>query len=303
MLNSLQPLVSVIITSYNYEKFIGAAIESVIQQTYPMVEIVVVDDGSTDQSRQIIQSYQDKVIAIFQPNKGEAAATNTGFTNSSGSVVCFLDADDLFLPEKIAQVTEQFQSHPELDWCFHPLYDITQADQIISPPFTGEVWTWDLREKMKRGKLTSELDRPIPPTSGLCFRRSLLERILPIPENIRIICDSYMQFVALGISPGIFIDQPLAYYRHHGSNAYAENPQQLLLRARTLVLNGYWIHFNLPELERFADNLTAEGLASYWRWGRLTSEDQELIQSTLNALPLNKIWKIYLKALLKYSLH
>jgi glycosyltransferase involved in cell wall biosynthesis len=102
------PLASIIITSYNYEKFLPRAIDSALQQTYPVKEIIVVDDGSTDNSRHIINSYGDQIIPVFQKNKGRAFATNAGFFASQGEIIFFLDADDIFFPHKVETMVNYF---------------------------------------------------------------------------------------------------------------------------------------------------------------------------------------------------
>src|SRR4051794_6220176 len=86
--------VSVIINNYNYSAYLREAIDSALDQTYPHVEVVVVDDGSTDDSREIISKYGTKVIPVLQNNGGQGAAFNSGFAASRGEIVCFLDADD-----------------------------------------------------------------------------------------------------------------------------------------------------------------------------------------------------------------
>ena len=102
------PLVSVIINNYNYGHFLGEAIDSVLNQTYPNIEIVVVDDGSTDNSREIISSYQEKIISVLKENGGQASAFNAGFAASRGDIIFMLDSDDIFVPEKVAEVVNIF---------------------------------------------------------------------------------------------------------------------------------------------------------------------------------------------------
>ena len=87
-----KPLVSIVIDNFNYGRFLGAAIDSALAQTYPHVELIVVDDGSTDDSREVISSYGDRVSAVFKPNGGHASAFNAGFRASHGCIVMFLDA-------------------------------------------------------------------------------------------------------------------------------------------------------------------------------------------------------------------
>ncbi len=96
--------VSIIIPNYNYESFVGAAIDSALNLDWPKVEVIVVDDGSTDGSANIIRSYGDKIKAIFQGNGGQLAACNAGFAASQGDIVIFLDSDDLLHPSLIKEL-------------------------------------------------------------------------------------------------------------------------------------------------------------------------------------------------------
>src|SRR6187397_1867515 len=93
------PLVSIIINNYNYSDYVAVAIESGIHQSYPFTEVIVVDDGSTDQSREIILQYKHESIPLFKENGGQASAMNTGFKFSKADVIIFLDADDYLLPK------------------------------------------------------------------------------------------------------------------------------------------------------------------------------------------------------------
>ena len=97
----MEKLVSVIIPCFNAKKWIRQAIDSCLNQTYPKIEVIVIDDGSTDSSLEIVKSYGDKVIWETGPNRGQAYARNRGFALSSGAYIQYLDADDYLLPEKI----------------------------------------------------------------------------------------------------------------------------------------------------------------------------------------------------------
>src|SRR2546423_2847131 len=90
--------ISIIISSYNYARFLREAIDSALTQTYPYVEVIVVDDGSTDDSPRMIREYGERVRAIIKPNGGQASAWNAGFAASGGDAIIFLDSDDLLLP-------------------------------------------------------------------------------------------------------------------------------------------------------------------------------------------------------------
>jgi glycosyltransferase involved in cell wall biosynthesis len=110
----MEPLVSVIVTTYNAEKFIERALDSVLRQTYPNIEILAVDDGSTDSTAAILARYQPRVRTLYQPNSGVCVARNRGAAETRGSLLAFLDADDVWLPEKIATQVAAFGKHPHV---------------------------------------------------------------------------------------------------------------------------------------------------------------------------------------------
>src|SRR6476659_10838497 len=103
-------MVTIIINNFNYAKYIGASIESALAQTYDNVEVIVSDDGSTDNSREVIESYGSSIVAVFKPNGGQASALNAGFKKSSGDLVIFLDADDVLWPSCVAEVVRHWHS-------------------------------------------------------------------------------------------------------------------------------------------------------------------------------------------------
>ena len=103
-------LVSIIINNYNYERFLAEAIDSALNQTYQNLEVIVVDDGSTDNSRQIIKGYGDRIISILQANGKQAAAFNSGFARSKGDIIIFLDSDDYLFPQAVAEIIAIWQS-------------------------------------------------------------------------------------------------------------------------------------------------------------------------------------------------
>ena len=100
--------ISVLINNYNYGRFVGRAIDSALGQQAVDVEIVVVDDGSSDQSPAILEAYGDRVKVLFQKNRGQAAAINTAVHSSSGEILCFLDADDWWAPTKLSAIAKAF---------------------------------------------------------------------------------------------------------------------------------------------------------------------------------------------------
>ena len=119
------PLISVVIPAYNAAKYIKESIESVLQQDYSNLEIILVDDGSTDETAKIVQQYD--VQYIYQENKGVSAARNTGLQAANGIFIASIDADDLWLPNKLSIQFKVFQEQPALDMVF------CQIKQFICP--------------------------------------------------------------------------------------------------------------------------------------------------------------------------
>jgi glycosyltransferase involved in cell wall biosynthesis len=113
-----EPLVSVIIPAFNRECYLAQAIESVLAQTYRPIEIIVVDDGSVDETANVAKSFSDKVRYFYQPNSGCGAARNTGVMKARGSFLAFLDSDDLWVEEKLFRQMEVLQSDTGLDMVF-----------------------------------------------------------------------------------------------------------------------------------------------------------------------------------------
>src|SRR5437773_3884093 len=112
-----KPLISCIIPVFNGERYLTEGLDSILAQTYRPIEIIVVDDGSTDGTRELVASYRDQVRYLWQPNSGPATARNQGLSAASGEFVAFLDADDLWHPEKLQRQMARFQARPELDYC------------------------------------------------------------------------------------------------------------------------------------------------------------------------------------------
>lgn len=110
-------LISCIVPAYNGEKYLVEALDSIWQQRYRPIEIIVVDDGSTDQTAAVVKHYSREVRYLYQPNAGPAAARNLGLGAANGEFIAFLDADDLWHPEKLMRQMAHFEARPELDYC------------------------------------------------------------------------------------------------------------------------------------------------------------------------------------------
>ena len=212
------PHVSIIITNYNYGRFLKRAIDSALAQTYPDMQVVVVDDASTDDSVAVIRGYQDRVLPVLQArNGGQAAAFNAGFRASRGDVVLFLDADDWLYPHAVRRVVEAMP--PEAAQAQFRLHlvngDGRQLDLLPAPEVTfdrGDV----VPILLARGRYENTV------TSGNAFARRTLASILPIPEeSFRISADGYLVTLSPFSGPIVAIDEPLGAYAVHGSNYWA----------------------------------------------------------------------------------
>lgn len=260
---SAPKLVSILINSYNYGRFLPDAIESAIAQTYEHCEIVVVDDGSTDGSQKIIESYGDRIVPVLKANGGQASAFNAGFERSRGDVVCLLDADDTFASHKAQRLVEVFDAWPTIGWCFHP---IERVDKALKPMgwdevYRGDAGRYDLRSLMQKGKLGSAPPFDCLVTSGMCFTRKMLSNLLPMPTDIKITSDDYLKYAAMGTHLGFMLLEKLARQRLHGNNAYTGRDENQALQGKILLQTAYFLKRDFPTIGAFADNLYSLGLA------------------------------------------
>ncbi len=254
------PRVSILINNYNYAQFLGESIQSALSQTYDHCEVVVVDDGSQDESVKIIDRYLPDIRALQKENAGQASAFNAGFSLSTGDIVCFLDADDYFYPEKISEVVRIFLENSHIGWIFHPLEYIDRQGSPLPKADASDLVCSkeiDFRAKLRLG---------IPPKEsipcGLCFRRSTLEKILPMPESTGVsISDNYIKYAAIGLVPGLLLDKKLAVQRIHGFNTYTSRQDNHQLRAEIHIKTGYYLQEQFPEIGLFADKLFVKGVA------------------------------------------
>jgi glycosyltransferase involved in cell wall biosynthesis len=256
-------LVSVIINNYNYGRFLKDAIDSVINQTYTPCEIIVVDDGSTDDSHQIMEKYENKIISLIKQNGGQASAFNSGFARSQGEIICFLDADDVFESDKVEEIVSSLKQYPEADWCFHPVKLVDSSGKAINPEITyGASNIYDIRPYITQGKLRDKLPFQGPVTSGMCFKRTLLNELLPMPEEIKITSDDYLKYAAFGLSKGVCLLKELALQRIHNNNAYTLRTDKNILIGQVGLLTAYWLKRKYPIMSPFANKIFAFGLAT-----------------------------------------
>lgn len=214
------PTVSIIVNNHDYERYLSAAIDSALAQTHDRTEVVVVDDGSTDGSREVIASYGDLLVPVLKPNGGQGSAFNAGFAASSGDIVLFLDADDVLDPQAAARVVELFAS-PDVALAMFRLRVVDAEGRPtghLRPRRTGVMPDGDLRRHVVRHRCFHW-----QPTSGLAFARSALELVLPMPEDeYRISADAYLAGLVPLLGLVRSTDEVGGSYRVHGSSSYTD---------------------------------------------------------------------------------
>ena len=256
-----RPLVSVIISAYNVADYIGAAIDSTLAQTYPNLEVIVVNDGSTDDTAAVIERYRADVVIVDRPNGGPSAARNSGLRVARGALIAMLDGDDTWLPDRIERLVDLLDARPDLD--------MVTSDSWVMEDFTPTT----------RRSYVDRRKRPFPRSEhdqieeiarfnflfiAVVFRRELYERCGGFTEGARRGADVarlqaglpvdvgemsvegsedfdlWARFVISGARAG-FIDEPLGYYRERSGSVSQSSVHQA--RAHLSVLER-----NLPAL-------------------------------------------------------
>ena len=213
-----RPWASVVVNNYNYGRFLGQAIDSALAQSYAPLEVVVVDDGSTDESRQVIASYGDRIIPILKENGGQGSALNAGFAAARGEVVVFLDSDDLLLPTAVERAIPLFDDARVVK-VYWQLWEIDQNSRLLGERIPrGALPQGDFRRKVLRYGPSAIAESP---TSGNAWSRRFLERVLPMPEEeFRINSDCYLSTLAPIYGSVRALRKPQSHYRVHGQNRY-----------------------------------------------------------------------------------
>lgn len=201
----MKDLISCIVAVFNGERYLKEALDSILAQSYRPLEIIVVDDGSTDGTRAVVANYGEKVRYFWQTNAGPAAARNFGLNQAQGEFIAFLDADDLWHVEKLIRQMTRFEERPELEMC------LTHAQNF---------WTQELHEEEVRFR-DHRLAKPLPCylTQAVLVRRSVFDKLGPFKANFRHVHDSEWflrandQDIIIEVLPDV-----LVYRRMHQAN-------------------------------------------------------------------------------------
>jgi glycosyltransferase involved in cell wall biosynthesis len=206
-----------LVDTYNYGHFIEETIDSVLAQDFPpdQMEILVVDDGSVDDTADRARKYGDRIRFFSKPNGGQASALNFGIARARGEIVAFLDGDDYWLPDKLQSVVDEFEKYPEVGMVYHNFFCMRgpSPDQLPFSELAGVSGFLPANRK-------SLLGFDLYPTATLAFRRSVLERLLPVPESLIVQADAHLTACVIFLAPIVYIDQPLAVYRVHADNLW-----------------------------------------------------------------------------------
>jgi glycosyltransferase involved in cell wall biosynthesis len=248
------PRVSVIIPVYNCDRYIGQAIESVLGQTYTDYELLVIDDGSTDSTPEQVNYWSDRLRYIRQENQGVAVARNHGLQLAQGELIAFLDADDWFLPDKLAAQVAMFDQQPQLGIVHSGWQRVSAAgDRLLDvkpwqtiPELTLESWLhW----------------KPVLP-SAMMFRRKWLLKTdgfdprFPPAEDT----DLVLRLSLMGCQ-ATWLPQITTCYRQHDASAMHKGLPQA--RSLTAVMHHFFAQPSLPDSIR---RLKPQILYSTWVW-------------------------------------
>jgi glycosyltransferase involved in cell wall biosynthesis len=244
------PIISIVISSFNYGRYLRECIDSALNQTHPRVQVVVIDDGSTDESSAIIASYGDLIESVLQPNRGQGAVWNVSAPRVSGSWVIFLDSDDRLSFRAAERVAAASIAHPGSSKMHWPMRLIGADGGSLGIEIPGQ--------SLPSGDRLAELkafgfDRgPNMATSGNAWLAEFTRRVLPMPEaEFKISADTWL----LGLSPlfgqTIALGEVLSEYRSHSVNNGSRGTD--CGRANAILARSVLV------FSKVADELTARG--------------------------------------------
>ena len=208
------PFVSIVVNNFNYAHFLEQAIESALRQTYAHREVIVVDDGSTDHSRDVIARFGEQITPIFKQNEGQASTFNAGFKYSKGEIVVFLDADDFLLPQAVERAVELWDDNVvKVHW---QLLVVDPQGRNTGQLLKTALIEGDFREEyLRRGPVALSQS----PTSGNAWARWFLEKVMPLPEHEdRHGADGFLRKLCPIFGEIRKIEEPQGCYRIHPGN-------------------------------------------------------------------------------------
>jgi glycosyltransferase involved in cell wall biosynthesis len=211
------PKIAVIIPTYNRESLIGESIESVIHQTYSDLELIIVDDGSTDNTRKVVNSYQDhRIRYVFQDNRGVSAARNTGINVSTSQYVAFLDSDDLYVENALEITLNRLESHPDVGFSYGQCYISRVGGQVYrtrKSPFHDKSVVIDSLTQLREMLVICPIT-----LSTLTVRRTCFDEVGGFNEDLFVAEDLHMFIRLAKRYSAFYIAVPLITQRYHDSS-------------------------------------------------------------------------------------
>lgn len=234
------PLVSILVGNYNYASYIGESIDSVLGQSYPHWELIICDDGSTDDSVSIIERYvqrEERIRLLRKPNGGHTSALNAAFGVSRGEIICLLDSDDLYIPTKLERMAAVFAANSNSGFVAHRVIRINKQRQ--------KQGVWPLSDSLPDGWLGPDiLDAGgvlpyAPPTSGISLRREVAEVLFPLStaSPLHACPDQVIVRLAPLLTATKRMPDSLAEYRLHDANSYSRQQVTAVSVQRELDLS------------------------------------------------------------------
>lgn len=265
-----QPLVSVVIPTYNCARYLPYALDSVFNQTYPHYEIIVVDDGSTDETARVLQAYGDRLRPMHQPNQGVAMARNNGIEQARGEWIAFLDADDVLLPHKLQAQLAVAAENPTLGLIHSGWHRVNAQGEVM---MTVEPW-----HQIPQLTLESWLRwKPVLP-SAMLFKRSWLNRAggfdprFPPAEDTELV----LRLARLGCAAD-WLKQVTVCYRQHDQSAMHKGLPQA--RSLAAVIDDFFAQPDLPEAIRWLEQKTRYNTLVWIAWYlHYTGHPAEMVQ-------------------------
>ncbi len=288
------PKVSIIIPTYNRAKLVTYAIESVLNQTYKNYEIIVVDDGSTDNTRELISKYGDKVKYFYKTNSGQGSARNFGIEKSVGEYIAFLDSDDLWLPERLKMGVVILEANKDVGLVYSNSYRLVDGKRMQRTYFD------DYRPY--NGFVFKQLFyQDFIPTTSVILRKQCFTKVGLFDGGLSP-CEDYDMWLRISSCFQLeYIDKALVFHRRHSGNLISDIVA--LLKMQKKVLEKTYLRYS--SLIKFfrRDARKKITLVSYLSCRYLVEEKryEEAIKEIKKSIKLNILnWKIYI--LLLFSL-
>lgn len=262
---STSPEISVIINNYNYGRFLQRAIDSALAQEDVRHEVVVVDDGSTDGSAELIRSYGKRIRPVLKGNGGQASAMNAGAIVARAPLFAFLDSDDWWQPRKLQAVVRAFDRAPGAGLVYHRLQPVYSDGTPASVPIPRSLVAGDLTDRL----LKSGGCWPFPMTSSLAVRRTAWEAAGEIPSAFRISADAWLVGVLPFLTQVVALPEALGLYRIHDNSWYRAVDDAATLARRmehweqtARVTNRFLAHRRHPGRVSIEDNFAYQVAAA-----------------------------------------